>query len=92
MARFFENFEKFDIQEHARVNQEKGQAKGKDIHLIEQIYKKLQKGKATEVIADELEEQAETVESIVSAIEAASTDPFDVDKVYEEWKKCEVAV
>ena len=90
MARFFENFEKFDIQEHARVNQEKGQAKGEDIHLINQVYKKLQKGKSPEVIADEVEESVEIVGRIISAIEAVSTDPFDPDKVYEELKKCEV--
>lgn len=86
MARFFENFEKFDIQEHARVNKEKGE----DIHLINQVYKKLKKEKSAEVIADEVEEPVETVERIISVIEAVSADPFDPDRVYEEWKKCEV--
>lgn len=88
MARFFENFEKFDIQEHARVNREKGE----DIHLINLVYKKLQKGKSSEVIADEVEEQIDTVESIIDAIESVSTDPFDADKVYEEWKTHAMAV
>ncbi len=79
MARFFENFEKFDIQEHARVNREKGEV----IRLIKLVYKKLQKGKSVEVIADEVEESTDTVKEIISAIEAVSAEPFDAEKVYE---------
>ncbi len=87
MARFYENFHKFDIQEHARVNRAEGRAEGEDIHLINQVYKKIQKGKSPETIADELEESIENVQEMISAIEAHSSEEFDAEKVYEEWKK-----
>ena len=52
MARFFENFEPFDIQEYGRRNREEGET----IFIIKQVYFKLRKNKTVEQIADELEE------------------------------------
>ncbi len=65
---------------------EKGKKEGENKHLIEQICKKLAKGKSVEVIADEVEESADRVQEICNVIGEISTD-YDVDKIYEAMSK-----
>ncbi len=77
MARFFENFEPFDIQEYGRRNREEGET----IKLIRQVYFKLRKNKTVEQIADELEESDNIsgISEIVGLIKEASPD-LDMDE------------
>ena len=63
---------------------EDGEEKGRLLTLIEKTCKKLQKGKAVEQIADELEESTELVEKISEAVRVADTD--DTDAIYEVLK------
>ena len=92
MTRFFENFHKFDIQEFARQNEAKGEAKGEDIKLIKQIHTKYQKGKDAETIAEELEEDLETVNKIIAIIDELDGEEFTADRVYEKLRGDKIAV
>lgn len=59
----------------------KGIGRGRQQHLIEQICRKLQKGKSLLLIADELEEEESAIKAIYDA--ALSLAPnYDKDKVY----------
>ncbi len=82
MNRLFEHFEGYDIQKVRRESREEGS----DILLITQIYKKLEKGKSSEIIADEVEENVETVNRVVEAIRSIEAESFDAQKVLEVWK------
>ena len=55
---------------------------GKAERLIEQICKKLQKNKSTEVIADELEEELPVVENIIKIQRQLGS--YDVEQIYRE--------
>lgn len=61
-------------------------AEGRKKTLIEQVYKKVQKRKTLETIADELEEEIETIKPIYEAVKAMG-DSFDCDEVYEQINK-----
>ncbi len=91
MNRLFEHFEEFDIQkmrkECREEGREEGEEQGCDIHLITLIQKKLERGKTSEVIADEVEESVETVNQVIEAIRATEDEGFDAKKVLEVWKK-----
>ncbi len=65
---------------------ENGEEKGRVLMLMQMILRKLQKGKAPSVIAEELEEAPEVVEKICKAVESCGMDG-DMDKIYEEWKR-----
>ena len=58
-----------------------GLAEGREITLIQQILRKLQKGKTAEEIAEDLEEPLENVNRILQAIEDSGFD--DAAKIYE---------
>ena len=88
MTRFFENFHKFDIQEHARQNEDKGKYK----HLITLIYTKYQKDKNAETIAKEVEEDVETVNKIIAIIGEFDGEEFTADLVYEKLRGDKIAV
>lgn len=61
----------------------KGVVKGEKKKLIEQVCKKLKKGKAPKLIAEELEEEPELIEQI--CIAAGKHAPgYDCAKIYEE--------
>lgn len=61
----------------------KGVVKGEKKKLIEQVCKKLKKGKAPKLIAEELEEEPELIEQI--CITAGKHAPgYDCAKIYEE--------
>ena len=64
---------------------EDGEEKGKMVSLIQQVSKKLQKGKPLSQIADEIEESADLVEKICKAIESCATD--DINQIYEALQK-----
>ena len=65
---------------------ENGTEKGDMLRLIQQIYRKIQKGKSPATIAEELEEELEIINKICKAIELSGTDS-DMDKIYEELNK-----
>ena len=88
MARFYENFHKFDIQEFARENREDGE----NLRLIKLVAIKYKKGKPTEAISDEVEEDVDTVNEIIKAIETFSPDEIDERAIFEGWKKSKVVV
>lgn len=61
---------------------------GLDKHLIDQICKKMTKGKSIEVIADEVEESLDKVEVIYNIAKKYAPD-YDIDRIYEEMKNSE---
>ena len=83
-------FTQFNMEDALEVRYEEGfedgEEKGRRIVLIQKVYRKLQKGKAPSVIAEELEEEPEVIEKICKAVENCGMDG-DMDKIYEEWKQ-----
>ena len=63
-----------------------GKLEGEECKLIEQVCKKLKKEKSVEIIAEELEEEAEKIQSICEAAVAYAPE-FDCEKVYRAWKE-----
>ena len=57
-------------------------------HLIPKVYKKIQKNKSLEQIADELEEEIKVLRPIYEILKAAG-DNLDCDLIYEELQKRE---
>lgn len=53
--------------------------------LVELVCKKLRKEKSAEVIAEELEEETEKIQSICEAAIAYAPE-FECDNVYQAWK------
>ena len=69
-----------EMREEAR---EFGRAEGEDLKLITQICRKLKKQKMIATIAEELEEDIETVENICKAAEKFAPE-YDVEQIYKE--------
>lgn len=63
-----------------------GLKEGEKRKLIEQVCRKLKKGKKPETIADELEEDIEVTRSICKVAELYAPE-YNCDKIYGEWKK-----
>ena len=63
-----------------------GERKGDEKRLIGMICKKLKKGKDIDTIADELEEEVETIAPIIETAIKFAPD-YDVDAIYEELHK-----
>lgn len=63
-----------------------GEERGRENKLVEQVCRKLQKGKNVELIAEELEEDIDYVAEICKAAENAAPD-YDPRVVYRAWKK-----
>ena len=63
-----------------------GREEGKDVKLITQISKKLQKGKNISTIAEELEEEPEIVERICEAVKECAPNS-DAETIYKRLKK-----
>ena len=59
-----------------------GRTEGKNEKLIEQVCKKLSKGKSPQTIAEDLEEDPTVIEKICKAAEPFAPD-YDVDAIYE---------
>ncbi|MBO5293403.1 MAG: Rpn family recombination-promoting nuclease/putative transposase [Lachnospiraceae bacterium] len=74
------------IQEGIREGIQAGKTEGEIHKLIEQICKKLRKGKNVEEIAEALEEDEEEIKSMCH-IAAEYAPEFDCDEVYEAYKK-----
>ena len=73
MGELFENFRGYDVPAVRREARAEGRAEGRTegetIRLIRLVCIKLEKGKTMEQMADELEENMETIAKICSAIE-----------------------
>ena len=76
MGELFENFRGYDVPAVRR----EAKAEGDATRLIKQVCKKLEKGKSTEQIADELEENMDMITKICAAIEKAGT--YDAKAIY----------
>ena len=76
MGELFENFRGYDVPAVRR----EAKAEGDATRLIKQVCKKLEKGKSTEQIADELEENMDMITKICAAIEKAGT--HDATAIY----------
>lgn len=78
-------FTQFNMEDALRVNYEEGledgEEKGKVLQLIQLVCRKLQKGKAMAVIAEELEEELEPIERICAAVEQCGLDA-DIENIY----------
>lgn len=77
MGELFENFRGYDVPAVRR----EARAEGDATRLIKQVCKKLEKGKSTEQIADELEENMDMITKICAAIEKAGT--HDATAIYQ---------
>ena len=79
-------FTQFNMEDALEVRYEEGLEdgieKGRLLTLIQQVYRKQQKGKSPTVIAEEVEEEFVLVERICKAIEICGVD--DMDKVYKK--------
>jgi len=69
----------------ARESMEKGIAQGEELKIIEQVCKKLKRGKLAEGIAEDLEEEFEKICGICDAA-AAFAPEYDYNKVYSAWR------
>ena len=67
-----------------RAGQAKGEERGEDRKVVEQSCRKLRKGKAPEVIAEELEEELEMIRSICQTASRFAPD-YNCDQVYGAW-------
>ena len=63
-----------------------GQQKGKLLQLTELVCRKLQKNKSPETIAEELEEDIDTIQHICD-IATDFVPDYDVEKIVEQYKK-----
>lgn len=64
----------------------RGEIRGRNQKLIEQSCRKLRKGKTPEMIAQELEESLELIQSICQAASGFAPD-YDSDKVFGVWQQ-----
>ena len=70
------------FEELLKDEREEGRKEGQLLNLINQVCRKLQKGKAPSVIAEELEEDAALIQSICEV--ACSFAPeYDAERIYE---------
>jgi len=65
---------------------EQGVERGMEYSLLELICKKLKKGKSQEVIAEELEQNVESIQKMCQVASAFAPE-YDRDQVYDAWKK-----
>ena len=65
---------------------EKGIEQGVNKHIVEQVCKKLIKGKTISTIAEELEETESTIKDIVSCAEKHAPE-YDIEAVYVEYRE-----
>ena len=63
-----------------------GREEGSDYRLINQVFKKINKGKTVDVIASELEESEETIGELVNIILTFQPDEYDTAKIYKIWR------
>ena len=68
-----------------------GLTEGSTKKLIELVCKKLSKGKSSQIIAEELEEDPDVIEKICHAAELFTPD-YDVDAIYEAMQESSVDI
>ncbi len=77
--------EEFDVEKYERTMREDGRIEGiqqgEEQKLIEQICRKVRKGKTLQIIAEELEEEESSVSKIYDTVLASAPD-YDCSKVY----------
>lgn len=73
------------MEDEFEEGKKQGIEQGTDRHLIEQICKKLSKGKDTETIADEVEEDLDVVQTICNVAGSYAPD-YDLDAIYNALK------
>lgn len=78
--------EEYDEQEHIANEKRWSREQGRMETIIEQTYKKMQKGKTPQIIANEVEEEKELIEKICDLIRQSTSD-YDVEKIYEAMVK-----
>ena len=68
------------------LGEERGVALGRMYILISQVCKKIAKGKSVEVIAENLEEEPDTIERICEVAKDFAPD-YDVEQIYKALKE-----
>lgn len=81
-----EDAKKIWYEEAFEDGEESGRIQGKHITLIEQVQRKLRKGKTLEIIAEELEEPLENVERVCTVVLQCGLDA-DPQDIYGELQK-----
>ena len=71
-----------ELQKRYRDGRTEGLTEGSTKKLIEQVCKKLAKGKSPQTIAEELEEDPDVIEKICRTVEPFAPG-YDVDAIYE---------
>lgn len=74
------------MEEGMEAGMKAGMEEGQDLHLIEQICKKIAKGKNISTIADEVEEDEQTVDELVKVIMTFEAGNLDIKEIYMKWK------
>lgn len=82
MGELFEHFKGYDIQATRKEARAEGRAEGEELFLINQVCKKLVKGKAVAQIAEELEAEEERIADICQAAISFAPD-YDAGKIRE---------
>lgn len=72
---------KANYEEGFEDGEEKGEEKEKSVQVIQQVCRKLQKGKKAAVITEELEEEYERAERICAAAERCGLEA-DLEQIY----------
>ena len=73
-------------EEAMALGEERGVALGRMYILISQVCKKIAKGKSVEVIAENLEEDPDTIERIYETAKDFAPD-YDVEQIYNAMKE-----
>ena len=81
----FEHFEGYDIQKVRKESKEEG----RDLLLIKQVHKKMEKGQVADDIADDLVADVKSVQEIIEAIDSLKerNEEYDDEKVLTIWKQ-----
>ena len=79
-------FTQFNMDDALEVRFEEGYEEGEISKLIQQVCRKLQKGKEPSVIAEELEEDFSVIEKICKAVNTVGIDT-SLERIYEEVKR-----
>ena len=74
------------LEEGMEIGRKEGLAQGENRKLIELVCKKIKKGKTSDIIAEELEEEPEKIQSICDAATPFAPD-YDCDEVYKAWEE-----
>lgn len=85
MCKAWDDMARESMERGIECGMERGIERGEDLKIIEQVCKKLKKGKATERIAEELEEEYGKISGICD-VAAMFAPEYDCNKIYGAWK------